>query len=249
MSAQPAIRFVDVHKRFGDNRVLEGVSLDVAQGSVHFVIGESGVGKSVLIKQVVGLLRPDSGRVEFDGRDLTGLDEAGYFSVRERCQMIFQNATLFDGLTVRENVAMPLCKRFRVARQEARRRAREALEMVQARHLEDRLPGTLGQGVRKRVAIARALALEPEALLYDEPTTGLDPVAARRTDRLIRDMADRLGLTSLVVSHDLQSVRAIGDRVTFLHQGSVCFEGSAGDLFSSENSVVRRFVEAGARRG
>ncbi len=248
MSAAPIIRYVDVYKAFGDHAVLEGVSLSVMRGSVHFVIGASGVGKSVAIKQLVGLLKPDRGLVELDGVDVSTLDERGFFGVRKRCQMIFQHSTLFDAMTVLENVAMPVQKRFRVSRTEAERVAREALVLVHADDLSDRMPSTLGQGVQKRVAIARALALEPEVLLYDEPTTGLDPVSARRTDRLIREMAHELDLTSLVVSHDLASVRGIGDWVTLLHEGRVCFDGTPADLFASADPVVRGFVHGAGPR-
>jgi phospholipid/cholesterol/gamma-HCH transport system ATP-binding protein len=240
------IAFEDVHKSFGDNRVLRGVSLSVARGSVHFVIGKSGAGKSVLIKQVVGLLQPDAGRVVLDGRDLTGLDESGFIEIRRRAQLIFQHATLFDSLTVLDNVAMPIQKRRRIPRADAERQAIAALERVHAADLAPRLPAQLGAGVKKRVAIARAIALAPEILLYDEPTTSLDPVAARRTDRLVREMADTLALTSLVVSHDLDSVRAIGDRVTFLDDGLVRFDGTPRELFASDDEAVRAFV--GARR-
>lgn len=248
MNAQPIIRYVDVHKAFDGHPVLRGVSLSVLPGTVHFVIGASGVGKSVAIKQLVGLLTPDSGLVEFDGTDVATLDERGFFAIRKRCQMIFQHSTLFDAMTVLENVAMPVQKRFRVARADAERTALEALAQVHAEDLAPRMPSTLGQGVQKRVAIARALALKPEVLLYDEPTTGLDPVAARRTDRLIQEMAHELNLTSLVVSHDLASVRAIGDWVTFLHDGEVRFDGTADDLFASSDPVVRGFVHGAGPR-
>jgi len=238
------IVFTDVAKGFGEKPVLRGVSLTVRAGTVHFVLGESGAGKSVLVKQVVGLVRPDAGSIVLDGQELVGLDERGFRAVRERCQLIFQAATLFDGLTLLENVAMPLRRRFGLSHVEARARARAALERVHAVEQGERLPAEVGSGVKKRVAVARALALAPRVLLYDEPTTSLDPVAARRTDRLIRDTADGLGITSVVVSHDLVSVRT-GDRVTFLHEGRVRFDGTPHELFGSDDAVVRRFVAAG----
>jgi phospholipid/cholesterol/gamma-HCH transport system ATP-binding protein len=193
-------------------------------------------------------LRPDAGRVLFDGDDVTGLGERELFAVRRRCQLIFQHATLFDALPVWENVAMPLRKRFRLSRREARERAIAALGKVHAAHLQAQLPAELGAGVKKRIAIARAIALEPEALLYDEPTTSLDPVAARRTDRLIREMADELSLTSLVVSHDLVSVRTTGDRVTFLQDGLVRFDGTPAEMFASRDEEVSGFVHGTSRR-
>lgn len=235
------IVFTNVAKRFGAVPVLRGVSLTVRPGSVHYVIGESGAGKSVLIKQVVGLIQPDSGSIVLDGQELVGLDERSFRSVRERCQLIFQSATLFDALTILENVAMPLRRRFALEPADAKGRARAALARVRALDVADRLPSEIGPGLRKRVAVARALALEPRVLLYDEPTTSLDPVSARRTDRLIRDTATALGITSMVVSHDLISVRT-GDRVSFLHDGQVRFDGPPTELFESDDPLVRRFV-------
>ncbi len=240
------ISFRDVRKSFGGRTVLDGVSLTVRSGTVHFVVGESGAGKSVLVKHVVGLVVPDSGSIEYDGRELVGLDEAGFREVRRSCQMIFQSATLFDSLSLLDNVAMPLERRFGLGRREARDRAAAALERVRAGAEAERLPAEVGPGVRKRVAVARALALEPRAILYDEPTTGLDPVAARRTDRLIRETADSLGITSVVVSHDLVSLRT-GDRVSFLHDGRIGFEGTPRELLESTDPAVHRFVH-GERR-
>ncbi len=236
-----------IHKRFGEQEVLRGVSLTADPGQVCFVIGESGAGKSVLIKQIVGLLTPDRGSIRLGGNEVVGLSERALLEVRKSCQLIFQHATLFEALTVLENVAMPIAKRFRVPWREAEGRARTALERVHAEHLGPRLPSELGAGVNKRVAIARALALEPKVMLYDEPTTSLDPVAARRMDRLIAEMARRFGLTSVVVSHDLTSVRLIGDHVTFLHEGQVRFAGPPAALFASHDPVVRRFVDAARR--
>jgi phospholipid/cholesterol/gamma-HCH transport system ATP-binding protein len=242
-SARPIIRYEGVYTRFGEQQVHAGVSLAVRQGTVHFVIGESGVGKSVLIKELVGLMRPDRGAIEFDGVDVTRLDEEGFFAIRARCQMIFQQATLFDSMTVLENVVMPVRKRLRLSTAAARDRAFAALDLVHARGVADRSPASLGSGLRKQVAIARALALAPEVLLYDEPTTGLDPVAAGRTDRLIRETTEQLGLTAVVVSHDLASVKAIGDWVSFLADGKVRFDGPPAALFASADPVVRAFVE------
>lgn len=238
------LRFEDVAKSFNQVPVFAGISFNVAAGAVHFVLGPSGAGKSVLIKQVVGLLKPDHGRIFVRNEDVTRLSEDKLMAVRRRCQLIFQNATLFDSATVLENVAMPIAKRFAIAKSAAQERAYSALEQVHAAHLAGRLPAELGVGVRKRVAIARALALEPEILLYDEPTTGLDPVAARRTDRLIREMADRFGITSLVVSHDLQSVRSIADRVTFIANGKILFDGAVDALFCTTDTYLHSFCHA-----
>ena len=239
---QEIIRFVDVYKSFADNAVLRGISFDVLPGDVHFVLGHSGAGKSVLIKLLVGLLKPDRGQVVFDGEDITRFNESQFIELRKRCQFVFQHSTLLDSLTVLENIAMPVRKRFGLGRDEAHDVAMDALTKVNTeKHVKD-LPNALGHGLRKRIAIARAIALKPEVVLYDEPTTGLDPVNARRTDRLIRDLADRLKITSVVVSHDLISLRSIADRVTFLNGGFVAFEGDAMDFIRDKDPIIHQFV-------
>lgn len=245
-AANPHMVFSDVHIAFAGKPVHAGVSLQVQRGSVHFIMGQSGVGKSVLIKALVGLVHPDRGSITFDGTEVVGLSEAQFFPIRRRCQMVFQQATLFGSLSVLDNVAMPIARHEQVSMAVARQRASEVLESLHARHLGERLSATLGPGLRKQVAIARALALNPEALLYDEPTTGLDPIAARRTDRLIRETSLRLGVTSVVVSHDLQSLLTIGDWVSFLHAGQLHFDGPPAEFFAATDSAVRAFVRAGS---
>ncbi len=248
MSLQPVISFRDVHKAFGEHHVLNGVSVDVLPGTVHFIMGKSGAGKSVLTRQIIGLLRPDSGQVLVNGHDVSRFDEKSFMAIREKCQMIFQHATLFEAMTVLENIAMPLRKRFGMSAVGAEQKAIDALARV---HLVDglhRMPAQLGAGVKKRVAIARAIALEPEMMLYDEPTTSLDPVSARRTDRLIREMADVLGITSMVVSHDLTSLKSIADRVTFLEGGKVIFDGTAEDMLKSSDPILKGFVGDASKR-
>jgi len=248
MTKRTVISFRDVHKAFGALKVLDGVSVDVQAGTVHFIMGRSGAGKSVLTRQVIGLLRPDDGEVWVDGLEVSRLSEAEFMPVRRKCQMIFQHATLFEAMTVLENVAMPIRKRTNLTASQAREKAEEALGRVHVQDAMGRMPAELGAGVKKRVAIARAIALDPEIMLYDEPTTSLDPVAARRTDRLIREMADELGITSMVVSHDLTSLQAIADRVTFLNLGRVAFDGAADEMLSSDDPVLRRFVGDPAKR-
>ncbi|MEL6548511.1 MAG: ATP-binding cassette domain-containing protein [Myxococcota bacterium] len=243
----PLIRFEGLVKEFGSNRVLDGVDLEVRRGEVHFVLGRSGAGKSVLLKHVVGLLPPTEGRVEYEGQTVAELGGTELRELRKRCQLIFQHPTLFEQLSVVENVAMPVRKRFSVSATEASERARAALERVDALEHAERYPPELGKGVQKRVSVARALALEPMTLLYDEPTTSLDPVSARRLDRTIRRMADESGMTSLVVSHDLASVETIADRVTFLDGGRVAFDGSLEAWRNSELEVVSRFRASAAR--
>lgn len=248
MREPPVIEFRDVFKSFGQHHVLKGVSLEVTPGTVHFIMGKSGAGKSVLTRQVIGLLRPDSGQVLVHGQDVSRFDEKDFMKVREKCQMIFQHATLFESMSVLENIAMPLRKRFGLSHAEANLKAQEALGRVHITEGLRRMPDQLGAGVKKRVAIARAIALEPEIMLYDEPTTSLDPVSARRTDRLIREMADKLGITSMVVSHDLTSLRSISDRVTFLEAGKIIFDGSAMDMLSSTHPILNAFVGDARKR-
>lgn len=247
--AAPMISWRGVYKSFAAHQVQLGISLQVRRGDVHFIVGRSGAGKSVLIKEVVGLIQPDRGVIELAGESVNGLSEHQLIRVRQRCQYIFQHASLFDSLTVMENVAMPLRHRFSLARKPAQATAMEVLAQVGAASVSTQLPAALGTGAQKRVAIARALALKPEVLLYDEPTTGLDPIAARRIDALIRRSTDdgAGAITSVVVSHDLISVAAIADRVTLLHQGGVLFDGPPVEFFASEDADVRAFARAGDR--
>ncbi len=241
------ISFRNLEKSFGEKRVLRGVSFDVSDGEVFFIIGASGVGKSVLIKHLVGLLRPDGGRIRIDGEDITDFDERRMFAVRKKCAMVFQHATLFDSMSCAENVALPLRKHFRIGAAEGRRRALELLERVQMGDFADRFPAELGDGMRKRVAIARALTLEPRYVLFDEPTTSLDPVSARRVDRLIRQLSDELGVTSIVVSHDLTSIFAIADRIVMLYHGEVLLLGTPDEFRSSPDPIVQQFIHGRAQ--
>ncbi|HEX4337695.1 MAG TPA: ATP-binding cassette domain-containing protein [Polyangiaceae bacterium] len=240
------ISFVNVKKSFGSKAILRGVSFDVREGEVFFVIGASGVGKSVLIKQLVGLLRPDEGRIFLDGEDVTDLDEAAMYAVRKKCAMVFQHSTLFDSMTCVENVALPLRKHRGLRGDDALHEARRLLERVRMEAYAASYPAELGDGMRKRVAIARALSLEPRYVLFDEPTTSLDPVSARRIDRLIRELADSAGVTSIVVSHDLRSIFGIADRVAMLYRGEVRLLGTPGELRASEDGIVQQFVNGRA---
>jgi phospholipid/cholesterol/gamma-HCH transport system ATP-binding protein len=235
------IEFRDVHKSFGAQRVLRGLTLRVERGEVMYIIGTSGVGKSVTIKHLVGLLQPDRGEVLLDGRPVQGLKERDYYPVRKRCGMVFQQATLFDSLTLEENVMLPLRKHRRLREDEARREARRLLQIVHMDAFAARSPAELGDGMRKRAAIARTLALEPEYMLFDEPTTGLDPVSARRVDALIRELKG-LGVTSVVVSHDLPSVFSTADRIAFIYRGVVHLLGTPDELRRSDDEVVQQFI-------
>lgn len=240
------ISFRAIQKSFGDKRVLDGVSFDVQDGEVFFIIGASGVGKSVLIKHLVGLLSPDAGEIWLDGDDISKLDEAGMMPVRKKCAMVFQHSTLFDSMTCAENVALPLRKHKGLSPKAALDEARRRLDTVHMLEFEGRYPAELGDGMRKRVAIARALTLDPRYVLFDEPTTSLDPVSARRVDRLIRELSDRLGVTSIVVSHDLVSIFSIADRIVMLYRGHVRLLGDRATFETSPDGVVQQFIHGHA---
>lgn len=227
-------------KRFGDRTVLDRVDLTIATGTAQFIIGTSGAGKSVLMKHVVGLVRADEGTVVVDGEDVTHHGEADFYAVRRKCGFVFQQATLLDGLDVLDNVALAIGRRFALSRKAARARALTELERLHLEPWAHRFPGELGAGLKKRVAIARAIALEPSYLIYDEPTTGLDPVAARRVDRLIRELKGRV--TQIVVSHDLASILGVADRIAMLHLGRVHLEGTPAELRASADPVIRQFL-------
>jgi phospholipid/cholesterol/gamma-HCH transport system ATP-binding protein len=236
------IHFHNLHKRFGEKHVLRGVSLEVQRGECFFVIGASGVGKSVLIKHLVGLLRPDSGDIYLDNEEISRLSEHDFYRVRKRCAMVFQHSTLFDSMTCRENVALPLRSHKGLDMAQALRAADERLEQVKMSEFKYAYPAELGDGMRKRVAIARALTLDPEYVLFDEPTTSLDPVSARRVDKLIFELSRDLGVTSIVVSHDLTSIFTIASRIAMLYQGHVRLLGTQDDFRRSNDPIVRQFI-------
>ncbi|WP_437300738.1 ABC transporter ATP-binding protein [Sorangium sp. So ce426] len=240
------ISFRNVRKSFGPKDVLKDVSFDVEDGEVFFIIGQSGVGKSVLIKHLVGLLYPDGGEIWLDGEEVSRFDEARMYPVRMKCAMVFQHSTLFDSMTCAENVALPLRKHKGLRPKEALAEAQRRLEQVHMREFGDRFPPELGDGMRKRVAIARALTLDPRYVLFDEPTTSLDPVSARRVDKLIRELSDTLGVTSIVVSHDLVSIFTIADRIVMLYQGLVRLLGDRAAFQGSPDPVVQQFITGSA---
>ncbi len=240
------IEFKNVRKSFGPKQVLADVSFNVGDGEVFFIIGQSGVGKSVLIKHLIGLLYPDGGEIWLDGEEVSRFDEAQMYPVRMKCAMVFQHSTLFDSMTCAENVALPLRKHKGLKPKDALAEAKRRLDQVHMREFADRFPPELGDGMRKRVAIARALTLDPRYVLFDEPTTSLDPVSARRVDRLIRELSDTLGVTSVVVSHDLVSIFTIADRIVMLYQGLVRLIGTREDFKKSSDGVVQQFITGAA---
>lgn len=236
------ISFRHIKKSFGDKTVLKDVSFDVQDGEVFFIIGQSGVGKSVLIKHLVGLLYPDGGEIFLDGEEISRFDEQQMYPVRMKCAMVFQHSTLFDSMTCCENVALPLRKHKGLSQKDAMHEARKRLHQVHMHEFADRFPPELGDGMRKRVAIARALTLDPRYVLFDEPTTSLDPVSARRVDKLIRELSDTLGVTSIVVSHDLVSIFTISDRIVMLYQGLVRLLGSQETFKTTTDPIVEQFI-------
>ena len=237
------IEFRDIYKSFGSNHVLRGVTVTVDSGQVFFVIGQSGAGKSVLVKHLVGLIRPDQGRVLLDGIDVTDFKEKEFFPIRKRCAMVFQNSTLFDSMTLQENVALPIRKHLGVTVEEAGKMALEKLKLVGMQRHADRYPADFGDGMRKKVAIARALTLDPEFVIFDEPTTGIDPISAAMVDKLIRHLSDALGVTSIVISHDLRSIFGIADRIAMLYKGKLILDGSQQAFKESDDPIVQQFIK------
>ena len=240
----PSIRCEGVSKSFRTNAVLRGVTLEVRTGETLVLLGGSGSGKSVLLKHLNGLLRPDAGSVEVEGTRLEDLDEDDLVPVRRRVSMLFQQGALFDSLTVGDNVAFPLREHRMLPEDAIPARVAEALAMVGLEGSERLMPAELSGGMRKRAALARALALEPRVLLYDEPTTGLDPVVAAKINHLIRDLQKRLGLTSVVVTHDLASAFFVADRIAFLYEGRIRFVGTPPEARATSDSALHEFLTA-----
>jgi phospholipid/cholesterol/gamma-HCH transport system ATP-binding protein len=238
------VRCQNIEKAFGGKPVLQGVSLEVAAGETLVLLGGSGSGKSVLLKHMNGLLRPDAGSVEVDGTALGDLDEDALVPVRRCVSMLFQQGALFDSLTVGDNVAFPLREHEILPEEKIPARVAEVLAMVGLEKAEHLMPSELSGGMRKRAALARALALEPKAVLYDEPTTGLDPVVAAKINHLIRDLQKQLGLTSVVVTHDLGSAFYVADRLAFLYEGRIRFIGTPAEARASTDPPLHEFLTA-----
>lgn len=237
-----SIELHDVRKAFGTRVILDNVSLTVREGETLAVIGYSGVGKSVLLKSIVRLLDPDSGTVQVDGQDVGSLHRDELYDLRRRVGYVFQFAALFDSMTVFDNVAMGL-RRIRMPEPELQQRVEESLRLVEMTGFDDRLPAQLSGGQRKRVGLARAIATRPKYVLYDEPTTGLDPVTTSVIDGLILKMAHELNVTSVVVTHDMKSAYRIADRVAMLYEGGIRYVGTPAEIQQVEDPVVRGFIE------
>ncbi len=237
------IRLVDVYKSFGPKHVLQGFSLDIVEGETMVIIGYSGTGKSVAIKHIVGLLEPDAGQVIVDDLEVPQLSRRDLYALRARIGYVFQFAALFDSFTVGDNVAMGLRKQQELSESEIHQRVMEALELVDLPAAVDRYPAELSGGMRKRVGIARAIALRPKYLLYDEPTTGLDPVTSAVIDQLIIRMREKLGVTGIVITHDMRSAYTVGSRIAMLYDGRVRQVGTVDEVRTTTDPIVRQFIE------
>ncbi len=237
------IRIQGLAKRLGRKQVLDGLDLEIPTGCTLVVLGQSGTGKSVLLKHIIGLMQPDAGTIEVDGTVVTGMGEHALDEVRKRFGMLFQGSALFDSLSVGENIALPLREHTDLDDAAIRARVAERLEWVGLPGIEDMKPASLSGGMRKRVGLARAIAMDPAYILYDEPTTGLDPIMSDTINRLIRSLQARIGVTSIVVTHDLHSAFAVGDRMAMLHAGRVVFSGTADETRTTTDARVRQFIE------
>lgn len=237
------IRIKDLHKSFGEQKVLNGINLEINDGETIAIIGRSGCGKSVLIKHIIGLLKPDKGLIEVDGKIVNELDEDELYELRKNFGFLFQGAALFDSLTVEENVGLALIENTRMKREEIRKIVDEKLALVNLFGINDKKPAELSGGMKKRVGLARALVTNPKYILYDEPTTGLDPISSDTIDQLIYDLSKKLKVTSIVVTHDLVSVRKVADRVAMIHDGKIYFDGPFNEFVESDDPVIQNFIK------
>ena len=233
----------DLKKSFGDHEILDGVSFRIEKGESVVIIGRSGGGKSVLLKHLVALLMPDSGDVLIDGESIVGKNERQLLHVRHKFGMLFQGAALFDSMTVAENVAFAFRRDRSLPEDEVRKKVCEALEMVDLPGTQDKKPSELSGGMKKRVGLARAIVYQPQIVLYDEPTTGLDPIVSDSIDQLIARVRDRLDVTTVVVTHDMRSARRLGQRIMMLHDKKIYVTGTAEQIFNSQDPIVRRFID------
>jgi phospholipid/cholesterol/gamma-HCH transport system ATP-binding protein len=237
------IKLVDVHKSFGSKKVLEGFSLDVDEGETMVIIGYSGSGKSVAIKHIVGLLEPDSGTVFVDNKEVPKLSRPDLYDLRSQVGYVFQFAALFDSMSIGDNVAMGLRKEHKLSEEEIQSRISESLELVDLPEVESKFPAELSGGMRKRVGIARAIARRPKYILYDEPTTGLDPVTSAVIDQLMVRTREKLGVTSIVITHDMRSAYTVGSRIAMLYEGKVRQVGTVEEIKHTTDPIVCQFIE------
>ena len=238
------IEIKNLHKSFGNNRVLQGVNLDIDTGETLVIIGRSGCGKSVLIKHIVGLLYPDEGHVKVEGKTVDEMSMKELYELRTKFGFLFQGSALFDSMTVEENISLPLEEsKKKFSNSEIEKKVAEKLEMVGMSGVQKLKPAELSGGMRKRVGLARALITEPDYIFYDEPTTGLDPIMSDSIDELIKELTDKLNSTSIVVTHDMYSVKNIADRVAMMHEGKIHFSGTPTELLSSKDPIIKEFIQ------
>lgn len=236
------IEFKNLVKKFGARTVLNGLSLSIQEGEIVFILGTSGTGKSVLLKSLVGLLRPDAGEVWIDGEEVSQFTEDQYLTIRKKCGMVFQHPALFDSLSVYENVAYGLRRHYSLPEAEVQQKVKKALGLVNISNVEEKRPAQISYGMQKRVSLARTVALEPKILLFDEPTTGLDPVTTNSINRLILNLSHELKTTSLVVSHDMNCALEIADRIIVLDKGQIVDQGTPNELKKSTHVLVKDFL-------
>jgi phospholipid/cholesterol/gamma-HCH transport system ATP-binding protein len=236
------IRFNKVVKRFGSRTILDGISYDLPEGKILFVLGTSGTGKSVMLKSIVGLLRPEEGEIWIDGQEVSRISEEEYFPVRKKCGMVFQHPALLDSLTIYENVAFGLRRHMQMDESAIQKQVERCLHLVNLKGIEQKLPAEISYGMQKRVSLARTIALEPKILLFDEPTTGLDPVTTNAVTQLILKLSRELRTTSIVVSHDMHCALSIADRIIVLDKGHIVEDGTPEQLKKSSHVLVRDFL-------
>lgn len=245
--AKTKISIRNLHKAFGEKKVLQGIDLDIKEGEIMYVIGKSGTGKSVLLKHLTGLMHPDKGEVLVDGSNIFSMTDKELMQVRSHFGILFQMAALFDSMTVYENVAFALHRFTQKSEEEIRAIVKEKLMLVGLKDVEEKNPADLSTGMQKRVGLARAIAMNPQVVLYDEPTTGVDPILASAVDDLITTLNKELKVTSIVISHDMQSSFRTAHRVGMLYHGNFVLVGTPDDFKTSENPIVRQFVEGSAK--
>ena len=243
------IEYKGLHKSFGRKEVLKGIDLAIDRGETIVIMGGSGTGKSVLIRHTIGLHKPDAGEVWVDGIEISGFNEDQLMPIRRKVGMLFQGGALFDSMDVHDNIAFPLREHTSLDEAAISARVREVLDLVELEEVETLSPSDLSGGMRKRVALARAIAISPQGILYDEPTTGLDPITADAINKLIRSLQSALNVTSVVVTHDIQSAFTVGDRIAFLSEGSLCWVGTVEDARTAREPRLREFLKVGTSAG
>lgn len=240
---QPLIELNDVHKHFGDNRVLEGVNLSISSGQITTIIGKSGAGKSVLLKHIIGLVRQDRGQIKFKGKSIAEMTSAERHELKSKFSYMFQGAALFDSMTVFENIALPLKEKTGMSHSAIADKVHKKMSQLDLSHIDEDYPSQLSGGMRKRVALARALVTDPEIVLFDEPTTGLDPIRKNVVHSMILDYQNKFGFTGVIVSHEIPDVFFISQRVAMLENGKILFEGSPGEIQRTDDPLIQNFIQ------